>query len=39
MGVAAADAVLERMNGTGGEPETIVLPSTLIVRASTAPPS
>ena len=39
MGAAAADAVLERMNGTTCEPKTIVLPSMLIVRASTAPPS
>ncbi len=38
MGAAAAGAVLERMNGAAGEPETIVLPSNLVVRASTAPP-
>lgn len=38
MGAVAADAVLKRMNGAVGAPETIVLPSTLVVRASTAPP-
>jgi LacI family transcriptional regulator len=38
IGAAAARAVLERMNGTAGESETIVLPSMLVVRASTAPP-
>lgn len=37
MGAAAARAVLDRLNGPV-EAETIVLPSTLVVRGSTAPP-
>jgi LacI family transcriptional regulator len=38
MGAAAARAVLGRMSGTACESEMIVLPSELVVRASTAPP-
>ena len=38
IGAAAARAVLERLNGAAGESETIVLPSTLVIRGSTAPP-
>jgi len=38
IGAAAARAVLERMNEPAGGFEIIVLPSTLVVRASTAPP-
>ncbi len=38
MGAAAARAVLDRLNGAAGQSETIVLPSTLVVRGSTAPP-
>ena len=37
IGAAAARAVLERLNGAAGEAETIVLPSTLVIRGSTAP--
>jgi LacI family transcriptional regulator len=38
MGAEAARAVLERLNGAADEAATVVLPSTLIVRGSTAPP-
>ncbi len=38
IGAAAARAVLERLNGAAGESETIVLPSMLVIRGSTAPP-
>lgn len=38
MGEAAGNAVLARLDGAGGAAETVVLPSALVVRGSTAPP-
>ena len=38
MGEAAGRAVLERLDGAAGIARTIVLPSVLVVRGSTAPP-
>ncbi len=38
MGAEAARAVLDKLNGAADGPQTIVLPSALVVRGSTAPP-
>ena len=38
MGEAAGRAVLERLDGAAGIARTIVLPSVLVIRESTAPP-
>ncbi len=39
MGAEAARAILERLNGAADDAQTIVLPSTLVVRGSTAAPT
>ncbi len=38
MGAEAARAILDRLNGAADDAQTIVLPSTLVVRGSTAAP-
>ncbi len=38
MGAEAARVVLDKLNGAADGPQTIVLPSALVVRGSTAPP-
>lgn len=39
IGVAAAEMVLVRINGSDGQPEMRLLPTALVTRGSTAPPA